>query len=153
MKHHYKFVLALILLAGFSIMDNEKVVAEPLERIFQIDTVSVGNEDEPGALTICVSGTARTPGYRNIRLEPLGQSKEEPSVFEFALVAEPPDEMVIQVLTPVSTTYEWTNIAENITDIRILGDSNALTVKTDRNDPGCGGSRGASLWDDMTGET
>ena len=89
---------------------KSKLPPDPaLVRLVSIDSVSVAiNKSEPPTVTVTVNGQAPTPNYSELQLTPrFGDPKD--MIFAFDAKGRPPQDMTIQVVTPVSFTVEYTD--------------------------------------------
>ena len=73
-----------------------------------------------------VIGTVPTPGYTNIQIVP-NQYLTPPVNWEMSLVGEPPTGIVIQVLTPIGASLEYT-FPEETKEITIKGKDQSITL-------------------------
>jgi hypothetical protein len=68
-------------------------------------TVAI-NKSEPPTVAISISATAPTPNYTELQLTPrMGDPKDQ--IFSFDAKGRPPQDMTIQVTSPVSISVEY----------------------------------------------
>lgn len=81
-------------------------------------------------LTISVTGAVRTGGWQNPQLRVKPQHAPETDTLEVEFLATPPakDATVIQALLPVSTTITTGLPRYATTKVKIVAESNAITV-------------------------
>jgi hypothetical protein len=89
---------------------KSKLPPDPaLVQLVSVDSVSVAiNKSQPPIVAITVNGQAPTPNYTELQLTPrIGDPKD--LIFAFDAKGRPPQDMTIQVVTPVSFTVEYTD--------------------------------------------
>jgi hypothetical protein len=87
---------------------KSKLPPDPaLVQLVSVDSVAVAiNKSEPPTVAITVNGQAPTPNYTELQLAPrIGDPKD--LIFAFDAKGRPPQDMTIQVVTPVSFTLEY----------------------------------------------
>lgn len=99
-----------------------------MPRILSLSSVDLlVNRTDPPSLVIRVQGTTGTPGWKNIRLEPLEKTLSADGIMDFEVVGDAPDGIVIQVLSPVMADEVWTKDVEKIIGVAVHSRTNALT--------------------------
>jgi hypothetical protein len=100
----------------------------PTVRILSVDSVSIqmGPSDPPQAV-ITAHGLATTPGWTNVRLNPLEKKLSADGIFDLELVGDTPDGIVPQVLTPVQGSFMMKEDVARLVGVRIEARSNHLT--------------------------
>ena len=89
---------------------KSKLPPDPaLVQLASVEDVSVViNKSNPPTVAITVSASAATPGFSELQLTPrMGDPKD--LVFAFDAKGRPPQDMTIQVITPVSFSVEYTD--------------------------------------------
>ena len=96
-------------------------------RILQVNSVDVQimPGDKPQAV-ITVQGVAGTPGWTNVRLEPLEKKLSADGIFDMEFVGDPPDGIVIQVLTPVSASFVMKSDVERLVGVKVEARTNSV---------------------------
>lgn len=107
-----------------------------VEPIFQIDSVVIGQQRTPDVLTLCLEGTASTPGFQNIRLE-LAASAHQNGVYDLSFVGDAPKGVMAQVLTPVAITHSWRGYPADLKAVRIIAKTNEIMVALDQSGKDC----------------
>jgi hypothetical protein len=115
---------------------TSKLPPDPaLVRLVSIDSVSVViNKSEPPTVAVTVNAQAPTPNYTELQLAPrIGDPSD--LVFAFDAKGRPPQDMTIQVVTPVSFTLEYTGAPiDKIGVVEVHGMENckAFSVKDNK---------------------
>ena len=136
--------LAAILAAGLAPAGAEtllwpwkdKTPPDPaLGVLTSVESVSVAiSKADPPTVTITVSATAPTPGYSELQLTSrIGDPKD--LIFAFDAKGRPPQDLTIQVITPVSITAEYTEAPiESLGVVEVYGQTNckAFSVKDNK---------------------
>ncbi len=78
---------------------------------------------DPPQLAINVTGMATTPGWWNPELIPLEQELSPDGILDLAFVAEPPQGLVFQALTPISASIVIRENVDRIVGVRIVARS------------------------------
>jgi hypothetical protein len=72
------------------------------------DVSAVVNKSDPPTISITVNASAPTPNFSELQLTPrIGDPKD--LIFSFDAKGRPPQDMTIQVITPVSFSVEYTD--------------------------------------------
>ena len=115
---------------------TSKLPPDPaLVELVSIDSVSVViNKSEPPTVAITVNAQAPTPNYSELQLTP---RVGDPNDLIFALDAKgrPPQDMTIQVVTPVSFTLEYTGAPIDkigVVEVHGLENCKAFSVKDNK---------------------
>jgi hypothetical protein len=119
---------------------KSKLPPDPaLVRLVSVDGVSVAiNKSEPPIIAITVNGQAPTPNYSELQLTPrIGDPKD--MIFALDAKGRPPQDMTIQVVTPVSFTVEYTDAPiDKIGVVEIHGMENCKAFSvTDNKETAC----------------
>lgn len=106
-----------------------------LVQLVSIEGVTVAiNKSEPPTVAISVSATAPTPNYTELQFTPrMGDPKDE--IFSFDAKGRPPQDMTIQVTSPVSLSVEYKDAPiASIGVIEVYAQSNckAFSVKDNK---------------------
>src|SRR5690349_18145359 len=89
---------------------KSKMPPDPaLVQLVSIEDVSAAvNKTTPPTVSITVNASAPTPNYSELQLAPrIGDPKD--TIFAFDAKGRPPQDMTIQVVTPVSFTVDYTD--------------------------------------------
>lgn len=93
--------------------------------LFDVTSVEVQLlERQPPLVNVIVKGSARTGGWKNVRLEPLQTFAAEVGMRSFTLVGTPPSGPATQALTPVSATIQINPLPADVKTIRVLSETN-----------------------------
>jgi hypothetical protein len=90
-----------------------------------VDNVTASvNDKEPPTVTISVAATTPTPGFTELVLTPrMGDPKD--LIFAFDAKGRPPQDMTIQVISPVTFSVEYADAPiDKVGVIEIYGQSN-----------------------------
>jgi hypothetical protein len=101
-----------------------------------VDDVSVViNKTDPPIVVITVNGQAPTPNYTELQLTPrIGDPKD--LIFAFDAKGRPPQDMTIQVVTPVSFTVEYVDAPiDKIGVVEVNGMKNCKAFSVTENKP------------------
>lgn len=115
---------------------KSKLPPDPaLVELVSIDDVSVViNKSNPPTVAITVKAQAPTPNYTELQLTPrVGDPNDE--IFAFDAKGRPPQDMTIQVVTPVTFTLEYADAPiDKIGVVEVNGMSNckAFSVKENK---------------------
>ena len=115
---------------------KSKLPPDPaLVQLVSVDSVAVAiNKSEPPIVTITVNGQAPTPNYTELQLTArMGDPKD--LIFAFDAKGRPPQDMTIQVVTPVSFTVEYSDapIAQiGVVEVHGMENCKAFSVKENK---------------------
>jgi hypothetical protein len=115
---------------------KDKMPPDPaLAILTSVEGVSVAvNKTNPPTVTIEVSATAPTPGFSELQLTPrIGDPKDK--IFSFDAKGRPPQDMTIQVITPVDISAEFSDAPfESLGVVEVYGQTNckAFSVKDNK---------------------
>lgn len=115
---------------------KSKLPPDPaLVQLVSVDSVSVAiSKSEPPTVTMTVNGQAPTPNYTELQLTArMGDPKD--LIFAFDAKGRPPQDMTIQVVTPVSFTVEYSDAPiDQIGVVEVHGMENckAFSVKENK---------------------
>jgi hypothetical protein len=115
---------------------KSKLPPDPaLVELVSIDDVNVAiNKSDPPTVAITVNAQAPTPNYTELQLTPrVGDPNDE--IFAFDAKGRPPQDMTIQVVTPVTFTVEYSGAPiDKIGVVEVNGMSNckAFSVKNNK---------------------
>lgn len=119
---------------------KDKTPPDPaLTSLTSVEGVSVViNKQNPPTVAISVSATAPTPNFTELQLTPrIGDPKD--LIFSFDAKGRPPQDMTIQVLSPVTIDVEYVDAPiENIGIVEIYGQTNCKAFSvTDNKEVEC----------------
>jgi hypothetical protein len=115
---------------------KDKMPPDPaLAILTSVETVSVViNKSNPPTVTIKVGATAPTPGFTELQLTArIGDPKDK--IFSFDAKGRPPQDMTIQVITPVDINAEYSDAPlESVGVVEVYGQTNckAFSVKDNK---------------------
>jgi hypothetical protein len=115
---------------------KDKMPPDPaLATLTSVEGVHVTiNKTNPPTVTITVSATAPTPNFTELQLAPrIGDPKD--LIFSFDAKGRPPQDMTIQVLSPVEIAGEYSDAPiESLGVVEVYGQTNckAFSVKDDK---------------------
>lgn len=115
---------------------KDKMPPDPaLVVLTSVDSVTAAiNKSEPPTVTINVGATAATPGFTELQLAPrIGDAQD--LVFAFDAKGRPPQDMTIQVITPVSFSVEYKDAPlDKVGVIEVYGQTNckAFSIKDNK---------------------
>ncbi|HXG79109.1 MAG TPA: hypothetical protein VNJ31_07225 [Methyloceanibacter sp.] len=115
---------------------KDKTPPDPaLTMLTSIESVGVAvNKTNPPTVTVTVHATAPTPNFTELQLTPrIGDPKD--LIFSFDAKGRPPQDMTIQVLSPVEINVEYSDAPmESLGVIEVYGQSNckAFSVKDNK---------------------
>jgi hypothetical protein len=116
---------------------KSKLPPDPaLVRLVSVDDVSVViNKTNPPIVVITVNAQAPTPNYTELQLTPrIGDPKD--LIFAFDAKGRPPQDMTIQVVTPVSFTVEYIDAPiDKIGVVEVNGMENCKAFSVTENKP------------------
>lgn len=93
--------------------------------VMSVDRVSVA-QSSPTALTVTVTGSARTGGWADVKLVPDAGAADE---VVLKLVGVAPAEAATQAITPVTATYTIDPLPETAQKVRVVAETNSLTER------------------------
>jgi hypothetical protein len=132
-----------VLTASFSLLAAEplpwpwksKLPPDPaLVELVSVDDVSVViNKSDPPTVGITVNAQAPTPNYTELQLTPrMGDPKD--LIFSFDAKGRPPQDMTIQVVTPVSFSVEYVDAPlDKVGVIEVNADGNCKAFSVTKN--------------------
>lgn len=109
--------------------------ADPLRRLDSIQAASISADGR--TVRVCVSATARTPGYTDLQLRPAADGPGEAATYQLEAVGRPPTDMVAQVLTPVTFTQTLRDLPEHTKSLRIAAMENSVDIKLGETSGAC----------------
>jgi hypothetical protein len=115
---------------------KSKLPPDPaLVELVSIDDVSVAiNKSDPPTVAVTVKAQAPTPNYTELQLTSrVGDPNDE--IFAFDAKGRPPQDMTIQVVTPVTFTVEYSDApVDKVGVVEVNGMSNckAFSVKDNK---------------------
>jgi hypothetical protein len=106
-----------------------------LAMLTSIESVSVTiNKTNPATVTISVNATAPTPNFTELQFAPrIGDPKDQ--IFSLDAKGRPPQDMTIQVISPVVISAEYSEAPiESLGIVEVYGQTNckAFSVKDDK---------------------
>jgi hypothetical protein len=104
-----------------------------MEKVLEVNEVKLAVlESFPPKLRIAASGTVPTGGWTNPKLEPFIFIQPPPDgIYDFDFVADPPEGVATQVITPIEAVYVWENFPEGVKGIRVHASQNSKTALLD----------------------
>ncbi|MBA4141819.1 MAG: hypothetical protein H0X43_02195 [Nitrosospira sp.] len=101
-----------------------------MEKILEVIEVELAVlESFPPKLRITAAGTVRTGGWSNPRLEPYVHIQAPPDgIHDFDFVADRPEGIVTQVISPIAAVYTWENFPEGVKGVRVHASENSKTA-------------------------
>lgn len=115
---------------------KSKLPPDPaLVQLVSIENVSVVVKTNPPALSITVNASAPTPNYSELQLTPrIGDPHD--LIFAFDAKGRPPQDMTIQVVTPVSFTVDYEDAPlDKVSVIEVHSQSNCKAFSVTDNKP------------------
>lgn len=99
----------------------------PSVRLLEVQSVTlqIMPGDKP-SVAVTVQGTAATPGYTNIKLNPLEKKLSADGILDLEFVGEPPDGIVAQVLTPASASMVISDDVDRLVGVNVKSRTNAV---------------------------
>ena len=99
-----------------------------MEKVYQVSEVQLHIlKSRPPQLDISADGTVRTSGWKNAELSPyVYVTPPEDGIQEFDFVAEPPDGVVSQVITPISANTIMEEIPDWLKGVRVYAETNQV---------------------------
>jgi hypothetical protein len=119
---------------------KDKMPPDPaLAILTSVESVSVAiNKSDPPTVAIKVSATAPTPNFTELQLTPrIGDPKDK--IFSFDAKGRPPQDMTIQVITPVDISAEFSDAPiESLGVVEVYGQTNCKAFSlTDNKEVEC----------------
>jgi hypothetical protein len=121
---------------------KDKLPPDPaLAALTSVESVEVAiNKSNPPTVTITVKATAPTPNFTQLQLTPrIGDPTDQ--IFSFDAKGRPPQDMTIQVLSPLEIALEYSDAPiESLGIVEVYGQTNckAFSVK-DSKETECSG--------------
>jgi hypothetical protein len=105
-----------------------------MEKIMKVSSVKLQIwKSKPPMLEIDCQGVVTTTGWTNGQLAPYYYiMPPQDGIYEFDFVADPPKEMALQVLTPISARFVWPSFPEDLKGVRIYSKTNDIVAKLSR---------------------
>ncbi|NMG07743.1 DUF5818 domain-containing protein [Brasilonema sp. UFV-L1] len=89
-------------------------------------------ESFPPKLNITAKGTVTTPGWKNAELIPyIYIQPPVDGIYDFDFIAEPPENIVAQVITSIEANYLLQSIPDNLRGVRIYASTNSKVALLD----------------------
>jgi hypothetical protein len=115
---------------------KSKLPPDPaLVQLVSVDDVSVVvNKSTPPTVTITVNAQAPTPNYTELQLAPRTGDPGD-LIFAFDAKGRPPQDMTIQVVTPVSFSVEYADAPIEklgVVEVNAQGNCKAFSVKENK---------------------
>jgi hypothetical protein len=104
-----------------------------MQKILEVTEIKVASlRTFPPILQITAMGKVPTPGWTNPQLVPYTYIQAPPDgIYDFDFVADLPDEVVIQVITPMAASYQWRSPPAGLKGIRVHASVNSLVFRLD----------------------
>lgn len=98
--------------------------------IYSVDSMTFKRDVSKSVqLTILASGTVTTSGWSNAELQPFSYIQPpQDGIYDYSFVATPPDGIVLQVLTPISVSYDIQRIPDDMKGVRIHTKTNQMSA-------------------------
>jgi hypothetical protein len=102
-----------------------------MQKILEVTKVNVvSTRSLPPILKITATGTVPTAGWANPQLVPYTYIQAPPDgIYDFDFVADPPEDIVAQVVTPIQANYQWRNSPAGLKGIRIHASTNSVVFR------------------------
>lgn len=102
-----------------------------LVKVYQVNTVTLGlYKTNPLTLAILVTGTVSSSGWSGATLIPyVYVMPPADGIYEFDLVAWPPEGTALTVLMPIGTSAEWHDFPPDLKGVRIYSSTNNVEQK------------------------
>lgn len=107
--------------------------------ILEVNQIEFHKDPQSGQVLIIAHGTAATPGYTNVELEPLEDALPPDGILDLKLVGTPPTVIVPQVLSPVTGNYVFED-GSALIGASVKARTNTMTALI-----GSGGGAGAAF--------
>lgn len=106
-------------------------------RLLSVQSVELYVQQTPQpSLTVVVSGSAATPGYTNIRLNSLEDELSPDGIYDLELVGDAPENIVAQVVVPVSASFVITQDVDRILGVLVQARTNQASAFVQNHAPG-----------------
>lgn len=106
-------------------------------RIFSVTGIQLDLlKSQPPQLAIGATGLTTTAGWSAPELKPLEKELSPDGILDLEFIAEPPTDLVPQVISPTAATLIWTADAERVVAVRVVARSNDITQFLSRGDDG-----------------
>ncbi|MEP6606048.1 MAG: hypothetical protein ABJA60_08005, partial [Nitrosospira sp.] len=101
-----------------------------MQKILEIINVHISIlESFPPQLRIVASGNVPTESWSDPRLVPYIYIQPPPDgIYDFDFVADPPEGVVAQVISPIDAVYAWKSFPEGLKGVRIHASQNSKTA-------------------------
>lgn len=102
------------------------------KKVLQVLEIELSiQKTNPPILVIKTNGEVNTGGWSHGRLVPfIYIMPPQDGIYEFDFVAESPDGMVPQVISPIEAEpYFWSNYPSELKGVKVYASSNSLTEK------------------------
>jgi len=108
-----------------------------MQKILEIVNVHISVlESFPPQLRIVASGNVPTESWSSPRLVPyIYIQPPSDGIYDFDFVADPPEGVVAQVISPINAVYIWKNFPEGLKGVRIHASQNSKTALLATTDP------------------
>ncbi|MCU0534401.1 MAG: hypothetical protein MUD14_10965 [Hydrococcus sp. Prado102] len=109
---------------------NPQLDYQEMETILAIAEVNLSVlKSFPSQLQIVASGIAPTSGWSNPQLVPYTYIQAPPDgIYDFDFVANPPQDIVAEVITPIKAQYIWPIFPQELIGVRIHTYTNSHVV-------------------------
>lgn len=90
------------------------------QQLFSISNIHLGIlKSDPPKLSVTVSGLATTSGWENSELKPLEKKLSADGILDLDFIAEPPDGISLQVLSPITAHLIWEEDVERLVGVKV----------------------------------
>jgi hypothetical protein len=110
-----------------------------MQKILEVAEVKVISlRSFPPTLQITATGTVPAAGWTNPRLVPYTYIQAPPDgIYDLDFVANPPNGIVAQVITPIEALYAWRNAPVGLKGIRVHASTNSVVFLLSQAEPDC----------------
>lgn len=106
---------------------------ETAEKVFEVTDVQLSIlESNPRQIEVIASGNASTPGWKDAHLSPVHYvMPPADGIQDFSFLATPPEDIVPDVVTPISAKYRIEQEPEWLKGVRIHAATNSMVAYLD----------------------
>ena len=99
----------------------------PTVKLLEVQSITLQamNGEKP-SVAVSVQGFAATPGYSNVRLNPLEKKLSADGILDLEFVGDPPDGIVAQVVTPAMASMVITDDVDRLVGVRVEARTNSM---------------------------
>lgn len=90
------------------------------KQLFSISQIQLGLlKSNPPKLSVTVSGLSTTSGWSDAELKPLEKKLSADGILDLDFIAEPPDGMALQVLSPITAHLVWEDDVDRLVGVKV----------------------------------